>query len=105
LELGGGFLADLVIDLLEQMLSNDALEIGVVHIACEKVLVLFHAVNEKAFEGLLEHETEIVNRVRGSGLPERLVGDCFLAYLVEEKLVGRGEISSEAVVDEVNELG
>ena len=103
--LRSGFFADLFINLFEQVLSDDPLKVRVVHVPSEQVFVLLHAVDEQAFEGLLEYESEVVDGVGRCCLTERFIGDGFLANLVEKKLIGGSEVGAEAVIDEVDEAG
>lgn len=70
------------------MLIDQLAERGVIHVLGEKLLILFHAVDEESFKSLLKHEAEILFRVRVRGLYELFVRDRFLANLVEEQLVG-----------------
>lgn len=65
----------------------------VVHILGEDFLVLLHPVDEKPFKGLDEHVAEVVERVRGGGLPQFLVGDVLFAKLLDEEFVGLCKIS------------
>ena len=58
---------------------------------CDR-LVLVHAVDEQALEGLVEDQLEGVERVGRGGLLQRLVGDGLLADLAEEEFIGLCEL-------------
>ncbi len=68
------------------MLGNGLLERGVVHIPGEQILILFHAVDEEPFQGLLEHVSEVVDGVRGGCFAQLLIRDRLFANLAEEKI-------------------
>ena len=87
------------------MLGHDSLKIRVIHVTGEEVFVLLHSVDEESFEGLIEDEAEVLNRIGEGCLTKLLVGDGFLANLVEEKLIGGREVRSEALVDKFDETG
>jgi len=77
----------------------------VVHVPGEKFRIVLHPVDEQSFKCFLEHESEILLRVRVRRLHKLLIGDGFLSYLVEEQLVCWLEIRSKLLVDDVNEPG
>jgi hypothetical protein len=79
---------DLFVDLLPQELCDHPRKGWIVHVTSEYLLVLVHAVDELAFQGLVENVLEVLQRVDHGGLQDVRVGDRFLADLVKEKLVG-----------------
>jgi hypothetical protein len=58
------------VDLLPQELSHDLGKCRIVHVAGEYFLVLIHAVDELALEGLVENVLEVLQRVGESWLSE-----------------------------------
>jgi hypothetical protein len=98
-----GFCPDLLVNLFSQELCDDLGKGGIVHVAREYLPVLVHAVDELAFQGLVEDVLEVFQRVDHGGLLDVRVGDGLLANLVEEELVGGFELGSESFVHDVDQ--
>ena len=60
----------------------------VIHELREELLVLLHPVDEQRLKGLVEDESEILNRVGEGCLTKLLIRNRLFADLIEEKLIG-----------------
>ena len=98
-----GFCPDLLVDLLPQKLGDYLGKGWIVHVASEYLLVLIHAVDELAFQGLVEDVLEVLERIDHCRLLDMRVRHCFFPDLVEEKLIGRLELGSESLIHDVDE--
>jgi hypothetical protein len=96
---------NLFIYLLPQELRNHLGKGWIVHVASEYLLVLIHAVDELAFQGLVEDVLEILQRIDHRCLLNMRVGNRFFPDLVEKKLIHRFEVGSEPLIHDVDEPG
>ena len=87
------------------MLHGQLPKLAIRHELSENLLVAFHAVDDEALEGFLEDVAEVVLRVRRGRFLQRVALDGLFLNLIEEELVGLGEVRAEALVEDVDEFG
>lgn len=86
------------------MLQGDGTELGVAHQLSEDLFVAVHALDHQALESLLENVAEIVLGVNLGSLFEGFILHRLFLDLIEEELIGLGEIRAETFVEEVNQF-
>ncbi len=97
-------LVEPAVHLLGEVVADDGAEGGVVDHAPEEVLVGVESVDHEALEVLVEDELEVLGGVDAGLGGERLVLDAGRLDLVDEDLVGFGELGAEALVQGVDDL-
>jgi hypothetical protein len=89
------FRTNLLVNLLPQVARDQVSELPVAHVASENLMVLIHAVDEPAFQRLIEYVVKVVQRIGDRGLLDVGVRHGFFPNLIEEELVGGFELGSE----------
>jgi hypothetical protein len=70
----------------------------------EQLFVELHALNEQGFQDLAEHQPEFLEGVYFGRLAQGLVAARGLRDLVEKQLIRLGQLTAEALIDEIDEL-
>jgi hypothetical protein len=95
---------NLVVNPPHEHVGYDVLDLLVIHEPSKNLLIRIHAINKQSFQCLLEHELEIVHRVRHCRLQCR-IRDRLFADLAEEQFISGSEPRPKALVYDINQAG
>ena len=71
----------------------------------EQLFVELHSLNEQGFQDLAEHQPEFLEGVYFCRLAQGLVVARGLRDLVGKQVIRLGQLTAEALIDEIDELG
>ena len=94
-----------MVDLPSVEVFDGLLELVVIEDAGEQRIVLVHSADDGLEEVAVEDQFEIVDGVVASLVGDLGIGEPIALVLVEQKLIGLGELESEPFVEGVDDLG